>query len=334
MTPNVTVIITAYNQEHFIRAAVESVMRQTLPGWECIISDDGSTDSTLPLCQAAYADSPQIKVITQKNSGPAAARNHGVSHSSRSSRYMVFLDGDDMLAPDFLRVTVDYLERNRDVGLVTTLYDRVDLEGTFIAVGQRSRYAPGFLGLPRRLRDHEHESSFCTFYAATGQGPFSLYRREVFERTAGWETAFLPHEDTDMFCQMALKAPVHHLPLRLYWKRDHAESITRRVSEHKPVRMESFKNNAYELFRRKWLAMPPIDERESRLLRVAHRYYFGMHMPCRNTALALQTLLRSFPRYPEGKRWWIKALLRTSFNGFFQVWLLRRPPHADIAKIG
>jgi hypothetical protein len=92
------------------------------------------------------------------------------------------------------------------------------------------------------MRDDEIETPFAVFFCGTGQGPFAMYRRSVYEQTTGWETAFWPHEDTDMFCQMPLQSKVHFLPDRLYLKRVH------RAQGMYGARVQE----AYGKFREKW----------------------------------------------------------------------------------
>ncbi len=200
-------------------------------------------------------------------------------------------------------------------------------------MGQRSRYVPGFLGFPRKLKETECKTPFATFYSATGQGPFALYRREVFEQTEGWETGFWPHEDTDMFCRMALKAEVHHLPVPLYFKREHLDSVMAMTPHVASKSLSQFKPNAYELFRLKWLAVVGATAKERAMLRVAEKYYYGWHMPLRNMELAYRSIRNHFPHYSGDQRWWIKTLLKTSINAFVTVRLLNRRPTFQTGKV-
>jgi glycosyltransferase involved in cell wall biosynthesis len=122
----VSVIITAYNQEDFIEQAIDSVLEQNHKEFECIISDDGSDDKTLEICKKKYSQNRQIRIITQKKAGSGSARNHGFSNISDNSKYLVFLDGDDCLAPNFIEHLSNYLEKKPDVGLVTCQFQKID----------------------------------------------------------------------------------------------------------------------------------------------------------------------------------------------------------------
>ena len=89
-------------------------------------------------------------------------------------------------------------------------------------------------------------------FLATAQGPFAMFRKSVFELTDLWDKNFWPHEDTDIFCQMALKSKVHALPYRLYLKREHQRNVLNYCPQEHTHSFDAFKKNSYELFRKKW----------------------------------------------------------------------------------
>src|SRR5215208_5142350 len=94
--PTISVIIPCYNGAGFLSEAIESVLAQRYPDLETIVVDDGSTDNSL----AIAAQYPEIRSISQRNAGVAAARNTGLRYSA--GEYIVFLDQDDRLLPDAL----------------------------------------------------------------------------------------------------------------------------------------------------------------------------------------------------------------------------------------
>jgi glycosyltransferase involved in cell wall biosynthesis len=88
----ISVIITAYNAEAFIRDAVQSMLRQTYLDLECIVIDDGSTDRT---AQAVHQLSdPRLRVVESERIGRGRALNLGLSKSSGS--YVAIHDADDL----------------------------------------------------------------------------------------------------------------------------------------------------------------------------------------------------------------------------------------------
>ena len=77
--PRVSVVIPAYNRQHFVGLTIESVLAQTLERWELIVYDDGSTDGTLDVATSYMERDPRIRVASGPNGGVASARNRGFS---------------------------------------------------------------------------------------------------------------------------------------------------------------------------------------------------------------------------------------------------------------
>jgi glycosyltransferase involved in cell wall biosynthesis len=102
----VSVVIPCYNQAHFLSEAIESVASQTYEPTETIVVDDGSTDDT-----SHVADVHGVRCVRQENRGLAEARNTGLRASSGDM--LLFLDADDLLAPDAIDAGVSASSANR-----------------------------------------------------------------------------------------------------------------------------------------------------------------------------------------------------------------------------
>jgi glycosyltransferase involved in cell wall biosynthesis len=97
----VSVIIPAYNAATLVGGAIDSVLCQTIPEFEIIVVDDGSTDDTQATVERYLSDS-RVRYISQQNRGLPGARNAGAENSR--GEYLVFLDADDFLAPNALEL--------------------------------------------------------------------------------------------------------------------------------------------------------------------------------------------------------------------------------------
>jgi glycosyltransferase involved in cell wall biosynthesis len=95
----ISVIIPLYNARLYIAAAVESILRQSLPAAEIIVVDDGSTDGGADLLEG---HGPAVRVIPQEQSGSATAINRGIASAGGDT--LAFLDADDLWTPDKLGV--------------------------------------------------------------------------------------------------------------------------------------------------------------------------------------------------------------------------------------
>src|ERR1035437_3707243 len=105
----VSIIIPCYNGENFIEQAIQSVLTQTYANWELLIIDDGSTDKTAALI-STYLPDKRIQYYYKNNGGVSAARNFGLDKSV--GEFIVFLDTDDMIEPQFLQKRVLFLQNN------------------------------------------------------------------------------------------------------------------------------------------------------------------------------------------------------------------------------
>ncbi|WP_453993264.1 CDP-glycerol glycerophosphotransferase family protein [Bacillus nitroreducens] len=98
MNYKVSVIITNYNKEKYIRNAIESVLRQNLKEVQIIIIDDGSTDGSSEICQEYAKQFSNVFYFKQDNKGVSAARNLGITKVE--AEYLTFLDADDFVTKD------------------------------------------------------------------------------------------------------------------------------------------------------------------------------------------------------------------------------------------
>lgn len=128
----VSVIMSLYNVELFMRTAIESVLNQNLKEIELICINDGSTDYSLATAQE-YADKDdRIKIITYDESkGQAYARNRGIDIAR--GKYIGFVDGDDWIEPDmFEKLYENAEENNSEVSFcAAALYDELSQKGDF-----------------------------------------------------------------------------------------------------------------------------------------------------------------------------------------------------------
>lgn len=98
-TSCISIIMPAYNVYNFIKAAIQSVLSQTIHPLELIIVNDGSTDDTPEIIES-FASHPLVRIFNTTNQGLGPARNLG--REMAHGEYIYFFDSDDLLAPDFI----------------------------------------------------------------------------------------------------------------------------------------------------------------------------------------------------------------------------------------
>jgi glycosyltransferase involved in cell wall biosynthesis len=116
MKNDVSILMPVYNGMPYLQHAVASVLAQTISDWQCIIVNDGSTDSTRDFLASIRDD--RFVILEQANAGISAAVNHGLRYCQ--SRYVARLDADDVAMPTRLAHQVAFLNARPDVALVGT----------------------------------------------------------------------------------------------------------------------------------------------------------------------------------------------------------------------
>lgn len=122
----VSIIVPVYNVATFLSKTVVSILAQSGFDLEIILVDDGSTDSSGHLCDQWAAEDPRIRVIHKANGGLSSARNAGLDLASGS--YIMFVDGDDYLAPHALESLFSALnqqEHPEEIDFIQFLYEEV-----------------------------------------------------------------------------------------------------------------------------------------------------------------------------------------------------------------
>ncbi|WP_353216645.1 glycosyltransferase family A protein [Sandarakinorhabdus sp.] len=114
-SPHFSVIIPMFNAIGSLGPTVASVLEQSDPDFELIIVDDGSADNSVAIALAMAAIDDRIRVVSQANAGPAAARNLGVELARGG--LLAFLDADDIWHQDKLACHRAFHNANADVGV-------------------------------------------------------------------------------------------------------------------------------------------------------------------------------------------------------------------------
>ncbi|MEG3841294.1 sulfotransferase [Microcoleus sp. herbarium14] len=208
MTP-ISVVMTVYNRERYLKAAIESVLAQTYPNFELIIWDDGSTDNSLNIARSYAKHDARIKVL--------AAEHRGFSYSLMAAiretafPYFGCVDSDDFLAPKALAETVAILDANPRVGLVYTNYLTIDENDCVAGEGELCKipYSPEQLLVDPMV-----------FH-------FRLIRRSVYNSCGGIDPKFASAADYELCLRLSEVTEIRKLDKLLYYYRIHQQNISR-----------------------------------------------------------------------------------------------------------
>ncbi|WP_407415266.1 glycosyltransferase family 2 protein [Methanobrevibacter sp.] len=217
----ISVILPVFNEEKFIKKAIESVLSQSLDDFELIIVNDGSTDDTLSIINGF--DDSRIKIINQKNQGPGASRNNALEMAKGD--YVMFLDGDDWYCPDALK----------------TAYGEITSKDTDISIFQIIKYNDGeysknswfnLNNFSEKFEDrvfNPHECGDFLFNISVSAAQ-KIFRREFLVKIKARFPEGMYFEDMPFFFYTFLKAErVSIIKRYLYVRQKHDGSITESV---------------------------------------------------------------------------------------------------------
>jgi glycosyltransferase involved in cell wall biosynthesis len=179
----VSVVIPCYRQAQFLAEAIESALAQTYRDTEVVVVNDGSPDDT-----AAVAARYHVRYVEQKNGGLSEARNAGLALSR--GEFVVFLDADDRLTPDAVRVNVALLSADPALGFVAGYSRYISREGQPMQTDPpRWAGADRYVELLRRNRIR-HPAMV-------------MFRRSVFDRVGGFDPSVDACADYDMYLRVS-----------------------------------------------------------------------------------------------------------------------------------
>ncbi len=206
--PSISIIMPAYNCERFLPATLDSILSQTVTDWECVIVDDGSKDGTAAVAEAYVNRDPRIRLFRQPNGGPSAARNHGFRERHPSSKYVTFMDSDDVYLPDALSTLRTELENNPQFIGAHGLADYIDENGRPVNPGEyadRGRQRLGFDGKRLVEWDLAQPTSFDVLVNGNVLFPpgLILTRKEFYEKAGPFDETFRGPEDWDMLIRLS-----------------------------------------------------------------------------------------------------------------------------------
>lgn len=260
--PAVSVVMSVYNGERFLREATDSILRQTLENFELIVVDDGSTDHSRQVLAAV--DDRRLTVLEQSHEGLATALNRGVDRARAS--LIARMDSDDVSRPERLEKQYRFLLRNAAVALVGTAARIVD-------------YAGAEVGAWHPPEDH---ASICRRMIRANQfaHPTVMFRKEAFLAAGGYRQDMPFAQDYDLWLRMTPRFQVANLEELLLIRRVGPDQFgTRRETLQMrwavKARLEALKRGDYPLSQAVDLLQPLISAALPGTVRQLGRRMFG-----------------------------------------------------------
>lgn len=211
--PRVSVLISVYNGERFLKSAIESILGQTFTDFEFLILDDGSTDSTWEILgKYANKDARIVLVRNDRNLGLTRSLNKGLRLVR--SEYLARQDADDISLPERLELQVKFLDAHPEVSLVGTGMEIIDKNDEILRLQQPPT-------------DHESITAELLLKNHAIGHSTVMAKLSALKEFGGYNERLPYAQDYELWCRLSQTKQIANLPEILVRWRDTPGSISR-----------------------------------------------------------------------------------------------------------
>lgn len=208
--PEISVVMSVYNGEKYVEAAIKSILNQTYQNFEFIIVDDASTDNTAQLLKS-FSD-PRIRLIPNNvNQGLTASLIEGAS--AARGKYLARMDADDISLPHRFEVQLEFLKKNPACALVGSSYYHINEAGDITKV---IKVPTDYTSLKEGLAQQNW----------FGHGTVMI-RKQAYDEVHGYDPQFIYAQDYDLWIRLAERYQVTNIDDPLYSWRSTQTCISR-----------------------------------------------------------------------------------------------------------
>lgn len=291
--PNVVVIIPCFNAERTLEQTLDSVVAQTFTDVKIVAVNDGSTDQTAEILDAFAGKHPGLlEVLTQKNQGQTVAKNTGIRHSQ--SKYVAFLDSDDLWDPRKLEQQVQLLDANPHVGMCYTAAQKIDesnhvFDTINVSPDHRGNCRQAFI-----IRNNVVASSV-------------LARRSAIEQVGFYDISFAACENWDLWIRIAGISAIEYIDEPLTKYRIHSQNMSKGFEKILQSRLQVIDKHLPEQTN-----SPAIRSLRKEALFKAHLAFAKMNVQILNFGKARSELIKAIrvaPKKIESYSLFLKTLL-------------------------
>lgn len=244
----VSIVMVNYNQEKFLKKAIDSVLIQTYKNWELIIVDDGSTDRSVDIIKE-YEDDRIKPIFLQENSHICIATNTGFA--AVNGKYIARLDSDDIWEKEKLEKQMDFLQQNPDAKVCFTQIELIDENGENI-----NDREPELLSLYNSRQKSREEWIKFFFFVGNSLLPTLVFEKKLLDIVGGFKLNYCQTHDFEFLIRLIKHTDFYFVEEELVkYRRTSAqnsastvEKNTRFFNEYMDIRYHFFENMSDELF--------------------------------------------------------------------------------------
>lgn len=188
-TPEISVVVPAYNVEAYIATALLSLEHQTFSNFEVLVVDDGSSDRTSEIVRSFGDRDSRFKLLQKSNGGLSSARNYGIRRAK--GEYIALLDGDDLYGSEKLANHLARLQSSPQVGVVYSASQAIRNDGThtFMRLSGKPMNLDPLIAL------------LCKNFI--GHGSNAVFRRCILDEVGEFDETLRSCEDIDFWLRIA-----------------------------------------------------------------------------------------------------------------------------------
>jgi FkbM family methyltransferase len=229
--PRVSVLMSVYNSEKFLKRAIDSILAQTYNDFEFVIIDDGSSDSSISIIES-YKDK-RIRLVTRENWGLTASLNQGIEICR--GEFLARMDSDDISTLDRLETEVMFLDKNPKIALVGSNYTIIEEKTGKVKVTTNVFTQPKDLKVAQVVSNQYGHGSI-------------MVRKPILQECGGYDPSVGHVEDYDLWTKISRTHDIANIQRPLYLYRSVASGVT--LSKHEEQIKLAFevRNRAFEHF--------------------------------------------------------------------------------------
>lgn len=213
--PRVSIGLPVFNGEKHLKEALDSILAQTYPDFELIISDNASTDRTQEICLAYAAKDPRVRYYrNERNIG--ASKNFNRTFALSSGEYFKWAAHDDVLAPEFLEKCISVLEQDPSIVLCYSKTGCIDEHGALVGTYDYE------MKIDSRKPHVRFGDLISLMYPC--QATFGVIRKSVLEVTPLMGNYI--GSDRNLLAEIGLIGRIYEIPEYLFFQRNNPQSYT------------------------------------------------------------------------------------------------------------
>lgn len=233
--PRVTIIVTAYNSEKYLRETLQSLVNQSYPNLEILVSDDGSSDRTLDIVNDFLAHHENI-VLNANKQNLGIARNYNLAVGMATGEFVIGISHDDLLPPTHVEKMIKHFD-SPEIGLVHCNAIEIDSDG--IEKGYVAKDSEKI----KKTKDPMKWLCFNNFIQSCGL----MFRRKAFIDFGGWDESFSYDSEWYTYIRYAENYSFKYATDTYGYYRVHDTNISKYLKKEKVAEFEAYRQRCREM---------------------------------------------------------------------------------------